>query len=104
MPAKIRISRKNLALAQSSAVIIGRGWQSERIGAEAMALSILDLVLWICGIRGHIPRDGAFGGGPHRSSLVGTHSLMRLLAGAVIAVAFLSLAIWAAVWLAIKLL
>jgi hypothetical protein len=69
-----------------------------------MALSVLGLVPWIFGIRGHIPKDGAFGGGPHRSSLAGTHSLMRLLAAAVIAVAFLSLAIWAAVWLAIRLL
>ena len=69
-----------------------------------MALSVLHLVLWIFGIRDHAPQDGAFGGGSHPSSFSGTHSLMRLLAAAVIAVTFLSLAIWAAVWLAIKLL
>jgi hypothetical protein len=69
-----------------------------------MGLSVLDLVLWIFGIRGHIPRDGAFGGGPHHSSLSGSNSLMRVFAAAVFAVALLSLAIWAAVWLAIRLL
>jgi hypothetical protein len=98
------MSRKNLALAQSSAVIFGRGWQSKRNGAEAMALLVLDLVRWIFGIRGHIPHDGAFGGGPHPSSYSGTNSLLRVLAAAVFAVVFLSLAIWAAVWLAIRLL
>jgi hypothetical protein len=69
-----------------------------------MGLSVLDLVLWIFGIRGHIPQDGAFSGGPHPSSFSGTNSLMRVLAAAVLVVAFLSLAIWAAVWLAIRLL
>jgi hypothetical protein len=69
-----------------------------------MGLSVLDLVLWIFGIRGHIPQDGAFSGRPHPSSFSGTHSLMRVLAAAVFAVAFLSLTIWAAVWLAVRLL
>jgi hypothetical protein len=70
-----------------------------------MALLVLDLVRWIFGIRGHIPQEGAFGGGgPHPSSYSGTNSLLRVLAAAVFAVVFLSLAIWAAVWLAIRLL
>jgi hypothetical protein len=69
-----------------------------------MSLYVLDLFLWILGIRGHIPQAGAFGAGPHPSPLAGTTRPLRALAAAVIAIAFLSLAIWAAVWLAIKLL
>ena len=70
-----------------------------------MSLYVLDLVLFIFGIRGHIPRNDDSGAGPNRSSFAGsTNRLMRILAGAVVAVLLLSLVLWAAVWLAIKLL
>jgi hypothetical protein len=70
-----------------------------------MSLYILDAVIWIFGIRGHIPQNGDFGAGSNKSSLAdNANRLMRILAASVVAVAFLSLVLWAAVWLAIKLL
>jgi hypothetical protein len=70
-----------------------------------MSLYILDAVIWILGIRGHIPQNGDFGAGPNRSSLAGNaNRLMLVLAAFVAVVALLSLVLWAAVWLAIKLL
>ena len=70
-----------------------------------MSLRVLDAILWIFGIRGHIPRNDDFGPGRGESSF-GANSgrLMRVLAAVVVAAALLSLALWAAVWLAIKLL
>ncbi|QWG25848.1 hypothetical protein KMZ93_05240 [Bradyrhizobium sediminis] len=70
-----------------------------------MGLYVLDAVIWVLGIRGHIPQNGDFGPVPGESSFgAGSGTLMRALAAFVVTVAFLSLALWAAVWLAIKLL
>ena len=70
-----------------------------------MSLYVLDLVLLIFGIRGHIPQHDDSGAGPNRSSFAdSTNRLMRILAAAVVTVLLLSLVLWAAVWLAIKLL
>jgi hypothetical protein len=75
------------------------------IGAWAMSLFVLDAILWIFGIRGHIPQNDGFPAGRGQSSFAAnTATLMRVLAAAVISVVVLSLALWAAVWLAIKLL
>ena len=75
------------------------------IGAWAMSLFALNTVLWIFGIRGHIPQDDGFPAGRGGSSLIaGAVTLMRVLAVAVISLAVLSLVLWVAVWLAIKLL
>ena len=64
---------------------------------------VLDAIFWILGIRGHISRNGDFRAGPGNSSF-GSRGLIRVLAAFVLIVAVLSLALWAAVWLAIKLL
>jgi hypothetical protein len=76
-----------------------------KIGGEAMSLYVLDAILWILGIRGHIPQDdgwrGSRGGSPFAAN---TNALMRVLAAVVVSVVVLSLALWAAVWLAIRLL
>lgn len=70
-----------------------------------MSLFVLDAVLWIFGIRGHIPQNDGFPAGRSGSSLsANTSTLMRVLAAAVVSIVFLSLVLWAAVWLAIKLL
>lgn len=70
-----------------------------------MSLYVLDAVCWILGIRGHIPQNGGFGAGPGESSVGGvTGGLTRTLAAFVATVALLSLVLWAAVWLALKLL
>jgi uncharacterized membrane protein len=69
-----------------------------------MSLYVLDAVLRMTGIRRHIPHHGDFGdGGSYSSPGANTGRLMRVLAAIVISVAFLSLALWAAVWLAIRL-
>jgi hypothetical protein len=70
-----------------------------------MSLFMLDAVLWVFGIRGHIPQNDGFpDGGDGSSFAANTARLMRVLAAAVVSVVFLSLVLWAAVWLAIKLL
>ena len=70
-----------------------------------MSLFMLDAVLWVFGIRGHIPQNDGFPNGRGGSSFAAnTATLMRVLAAAVVSVVFLSLLLWAAVWLAIKLL
>lgn len=70
-----------------------------------MTLLVLDAVLWVFGIRGHIPQNDGFPNGRSGSPFAAnTGTLMRVLAAAVVSVAFLSLALWAAVWLAMKLL
>jgi hypothetical protein len=70
-----------------------------------MSLFMLDAVLWIFGLRGHIPQNDGLPDERGRSSFAqNTATLMRLLAVGVISVAFLSLVLWAAVWLAIKVL
>ena len=68
-----------------------------------MSLHILDTIFRIPGIRGHIPEHNGFGAGRSESSFAAS-PLMRVLAAIVVTVAFLSLALWAAVWLTIKLL
>jgi hypothetical protein len=70
-----------------------------------MSPYLLDVMIWILGIRDHIPQHHDFGAGPNKSSRASSaHRLMRVLAAFVVAVALLSLALWAAVWLAIRLL
>jgi hypothetical protein len=70
-----------------------------------MSLFVLDAVLWIFGIRGHIPQNDGFPAGRNGSPFIAnTATLMRVLAAAVVSLGVLSLALWAAVWLAIKLL
>jgi len=68
-----------------------------------MNLYVLDAFIWIFGVRGHIPQSGDFGPVPGQPSF-GTGTLMRALAVFIAMVAFLSLLLWLAVWLAIKLL
>jgi hypothetical protein len=68
-----------------------------------MNLFVLDAVFRILGIRGPISRDDEFRRGPDRSSLTANASrLTRILVVFVVIVALLSLALWAAVWLAIQ--
>ena len=70
-----------------------------------MSLFVLDAVLRIFGIRGHIPQnDGSPAGRSGSSFAANTSTLMRVLAATVVSIVFLSLVLWAAVWLAIKLL
>ena len=70
-----------------------------------MSLFLLDAVLWIFGIRGHLPQhDGLPASRSGSSFAAKTATLMRVLAVAVVSVAFLSLVLWAAVWLAIRVL
>ena len=65
-----------------------------------MASFALDLVLWLAGIRGHIPRFDDFRPVP----ATGTGHLMRILAIMAIVLTALSLAVWGTVWMAIRLL
>jgi hypothetical protein len=70
-----------------------------------MSLSVLKIVPWFFGIRGHIPQNDDFRGDRGESSLAANFSpLARVLAALVVVVVSLSLVLWAAVWLAIKLL
>jgi hypothetical protein len=70
-----------------------------------MSLLLLDVVLWVFGIRGHIPQhEGIQARRSGSSFAANTRTLMRILAIAVVSIGFLSLALWAAVWLAVKLL
>ena len=63
----------------------------------------LDLVLWLTGVRGHIPRFDDFRPAPAASS-VGAGYLVRVLAVMATVFAALSLAVWGTVWIAIQLL
>jgi hypothetical protein len=67
-----------------------------------MTLLALDLVLWLTGVRGHIPRFDDFRPVPARS--VGSAHLVRVLAIMATVFAVLSLAVWGTVWIAIQLL
>jgi hypothetical protein len=70
-----------------------------------MSLYILDAVFWILGIRGHVPPNGDFPAGPEKPSHATNASrLLRILAASAVAIALLSLILWAVVWLALKLL
>jgi len=68
---------------------------NRQVGAEAMSLYILDVVLRSLDIRGHIPQHGGFS---RDESPVGaaTGTLMQLLAAIVTGVAFVMLAVWLA--------
>ncbi len=64
---------------------------------------IVGVVFWILDIRGHIPQFG--GHHPSRNNAsAGTGLVSRIVAGFLVSVALLALALWAAVWLAIRLL
>lgn len=69
-----------------------------------MNLFVLDAIIWILGIRGHIPLDDGSPAGRGESLAAGPNLLVRVLAVAIVSIACLSLALWSAVWLAIKLL
>ncbi|AMA60330.1 hypothetical protein [Bradyrhizobium sp. CCGE-LA001] len=68
-----------------------------------MASYALDLVLWLAGIRGHIPRFDDFRPVP-AAPATGAGYLMRVLAIMAAVFAALSLAVWSTVWMAIRLL
>jgi hypothetical protein len=69
-----------------------------------MSLFVLDAFIWILGIRGHIPQSGEFSPVAGRSSAgAGFGALLRALAVFIGMVALLSLVLWLAVGLAIKL-
>jgi hypothetical protein len=68
-----------------------------------MSLFVLEAFTWVLGIRGHIPQSRGFGEGPrHQAFATNRGIVMRALAVFVVTTAFLGLALWAAVWLAIK--
>lgn len=69
-----------------------------------MRLFVLEAVLWTIGIRGYNPHDDGFPGGRGESPAARAGRLMRVLAAAAVSAVFLSLVLWAAVWLAIRLL
>ncbi|MBI5262586.1 MAG: hypothetical protein HY852_12305 [Bradyrhizobium sp.] len=68
-----------------------------------MGLFVLDVVLWLLGVRGHIPQFGDFRPVPSETS-ANPSVLKRILTAFVAVFAVLSLAVWATVWLAIRLL
>lgn len=68
-----------------------------------MTTFTLDLVLWLAGVRGHIPRFDDFRPVPAAPS-VGAGHLVRVLAIMATVFATLSLAVWGTVWIAIQLL
>jgi hypothetical protein len=94
------------APAQRSAGISGSHCCIEReIGAAAMGLYILDGIFRLFGIHDHIPQNHDFGGGRGESlSASSTNPLLRVLAAFAAGAVILALALWAAVWLAIRLL
>ena len=68
-----------------------------------MSPYVLDALIWILGIRGHIPQHDDFraaSGGTSPGAATG--SAIRILAATVVSLAFLALVLWAAVWLAIR--
>jgi hypothetical protein len=69
-----------------------------------MSLFVLEAVFRLFGVRGHIPGHDDFHGGPDRPSIAANSRLMRILAVFLVVAAVLSLLVWAAVWLAVKLL
>ena len=73
------------------------------LGKHAMASFALDLVLWLAGIRGHIPRFDDFRRFPVAPA-AGANHLVRVLIILAAVLAALSLAVWGTVWIAIELL
>ncbi|MDA9413250.1 MULTISPECIES: hypothetical protein [unclassified Bradyrhizobium] len=68
-----------------------------------MASFALDLVLWLAGIRGHIPRFDDFRPVPVAPA-AGANRLVPMLVIIAAVLAALSLAVWGTVWIAIELL
>jgi len=70
-----------------------------------MSLYMLDAMIRILGIRGHIPQHdnlhAAHGGS---SPGAASSAAIRILAATFASLAFLALVLWAAVWCAIRLL
>lgn len=70
-----------------------------------MGLYVLELALWMLGIRGHIPQYGDYHPIPAASSPRGSGTRLALiLAVFVVVFAVLAMMVWVAVWLAITLL
>jgi len=68
-----------------------------------MSLFLLDAILRVFGVRGHIPGHDDFPERPDRSSFTDELSgLMWILAIAAAIALVLSLVLWAAIWTAIK--
>jgi hypothetical protein len=67
-----------------------------------MASLALDLVLWLIGVRGHIPRFDDFRPIPAAPTAGASH-IVRVLAIMAVVFAALSLALWGTVWIAIQL-
>ena len=67
-----------------------------------MASLALDLVLWLTGVRGHIPRFDDFRPAP-ATPTAGVSYIARVLAITAGVFAVLSLALWGTVWIAIQL-
>ena len=68
-----------------------------------MASFALDLVLWLTGVRGHIPRFDDFPPVPSTPN-VGVGHLVRVMVISAAVLAALSLAVWGTVWIAIQFL
>jgi hypothetical protein len=70
-----------------------------------MGLYVLEVMLWILDIRGHIPQFDDYRRFPAEPSpAAGAGPLVRTLTVLAVTLAVVALAIWAAVWLAIRLL
>jgi hypothetical protein len=69
-----------------------------------MGYNIVQVVIWILEIRGHIPQFGNNHPLRHNASADPSINLARLLAGFAVGVGLFALALWVAVWLAIRLL
>jgi hypothetical protein len=70
-----------------------------------MGLYVLDAVIWILGIRGHIPQQDNFHAASSGSPLgAASGAAIRIVAATVASLAFLALVLWATVWCAIRLL
>jgi hypothetical protein len=68
-----------------------------------MASFALDLVLWLTGVRGHIPGFDDFRPVP-AAPTTGLSHTVRVLAITAAVLAALSLALWGTVWIAIRML
>jgi hypothetical protein len=68
-----------------------------------MASLALDLVLWLIGVRGHIPHFDEFRPVP-ATPTAGSNSILGVVTITAAILAALSLAVWGTVWIAIRLL
>jgi hypothetical protein len=73
-------------------------------GRAAMGLFILKIMFWSLGIRGHIPQFGDYQPNRNSPSSFAFGAVTRIVAGFVVSVACLALALWLAVWLAMTVL